>query len=229
MQSIPLSKSFPVSSSRDFTWQSQVLKYDSEWFGNLHQPHQAVLDLLRSYSRRDFAPQPLLEVQGYKKHNEPDCQRRLRQRTHLNSSAFSTSVEASFPFSCSTGGTLSIGLSLLTNIPAESLFVIFLFFIFCQMQFYLCLGFPNPISECSHGNPVLFPGDASLLPLSVYVLLIAQFNQQVLASCASFLSLLFWYRGTKSSYTLRKTSLKNCQYCSIPFSLRTDSRGKHTV
>lgn len=162
MQSIPLSKSFPVSSSRDFTWQSQVLKYDSEWFGNLHQPHQAVLDLLRSYSRRDFAPQPLLEVQGYKKHNEPDCQRRLRQRTHLNSSAFSTSVEASFPFSCSTGGTLSIGLSLLTKIPAESLFVIF--HIPCQIQSHLCLGFPDRISayHLIHSKPFLTSRSGSI-------------------------------------------------------------------
>jgi len=72
-------------------------------------------------------------------------------------------------------------LPLLTCVLVESLLV---FNIPHQVQFHLCLGFPNPISASLDSIPVFFLGDTPSLLLSVLALLFPQFDQHVLAkSC----------------------------------------------
>ena len=79
---------------------------------------------------------------------------------------------------CQRGHTL-LRLSFLANVPLESLPVILC--IPCQAQFYLCLGFPDPIPVYPDCIPVLFPGHVSPFPLPVHFLLVPQFDHQILA------------------------------------------------
>ena len=69
----------------------------------------------------------------------------------LSTSAFSTFVEASSPFSFIRGGTFCLPCIFCT-------FRIHSFCISCQIQFYLCLAFPDTISACPDSIPVFFPG-----------------------------------------------------------------------
>ena len=74
-------------------------------------------------------------------------------------------------------------LPLLTCVLVESLLV---FNIPHQVQFHLCLGFPNPISACLDSIPVFFPGDTTLFLLSVLALLFPPLDQQALAKPRRF-------------------------------------------
>ena len=136
-------------------------------------------------------------------------------KNSLSALVFSTSVVASSPFLFITGGMLSL---------ACFLWPVYLVFnISHQVQFHLCLGFPNPISVYLESTPVFFQGDVSLFSLPVLALLLPQFDQQVLAEFLLPLpAFLFW--GMESSYALRKASLKSSQLCSTPLSLRTASQ-----
>lgn len=162
-------------------------------------------------------PDPYLQVQGHERHEKPSCQQRLRQRTHW---ALQPSVCCSLlSLLIYQRGTL-FSLSLLANVPIETLFVIFQFSSkFNQVQFHqvqLHLGFPDHTSVCPYSIPVLFSGHPSLLPLSVLFLLFPLFDQQVLAQPRCFPASSDWLLMLEEahSHTLK-----------APMSLKTVSRG----
>ncbi|KAK4827421.1 hypothetical protein QYF61_017859 [Mycteria americana] len=105
----------------------------------------------------------------------------------------------------------------LVDIPVEALLVILC--IPCQVQLQLCLGLPNPIPTQAGSIPILFPGYLSLLPLPVQFPL-ALYHAGLFPSLPDFLHL-----GPESSCALWRASLKICQLCSAPLSLRAVSQG----
>ena len=76
-----------------------------------------------------------------------------------STSAFSMSVEAR------SSSLIRKGYSLLYLAPNKPLEPLVIFHISHQVQFHLCLGFPDPISASLDGNPVFSLGHMSLLPL----------------------------------------------------------------
>lgn len=117
-----------------------------------------------------------LKVPGLERFGKPDCQWRLMQRTSWVLDLLHAFC-SQFLFLIYQRGYILFGLCLLTNIPVE-----FLLVILCiprQLQFHVCLGFPDPITAHSDSIPV-FTGNMSLLPLLVLFLLIHQFDLQVL-------------------------------------------------
>jgi len=72
----------------------------------------------------------------------------------------------------------------LTNVPVESLLVIF--HMLCQVPFCLLLGFSDRISACLDRIPVFFPCNTCLFPLSVLFPLFPQLDQQILAHSCQF-------------------------------------------
>lgn len=69
-------------------------------------------------------PDPYLQVQGHERHEKPSCQQRLRQRTHW---ALQPSVCCSLLSLLIYQRGTHFSLSLLANVPIETLFVIFQF------------------------------------------------------------------------------------------------------
>ncbi|KAK4811032.1 hypothetical protein QYF61_015736 [Mycteria americana] len=117
----------------------------------------------------------------------------------LSTSAFSSSVVTSLP---------------VVFISGEALLVILC--IPCQVQLQLRLGLPDPIPTQPGSIPILFPAYLSLLPLP--------FDQQVLTHPCILLPSFpdFLHLGIESSCS---PSLKICQFCSAPLSLRAVSQG----
>ena len=118
-----------------------------------------------------------------------------------------------FLFIYQRGYTL-FGLSLLANVPVESL-----------AKCYLCLDFPNVISACLDVTPAFLPGHPSPLPMPIDFLLFSQPDQLSHADFISFLFCLISYaEGWRLLMLSKKVSLKSCQVCS-PASLGTVSPG----
>jgi len=82
-------------------------------------------------------------------------------------------------------------LSFLTNVPVESLFVIFC--ICCPVQFHKHICVPDLISTCPNSTPVFFSGHSSQLLLPTFFLLIPQFDQQDLDQLCWFLAASAWF------------------------------------
>lgn len=117
---------------------------------------------------------------------------------------------------------VQICLSLLTNVLLESLLVII--HIPHQVQFDLCYCFCDPTSACMDSIPIFFSGHPIFLSTACTCL---SYPSRSLLSHASFLPppLDFLCQGMESSCAFRKVSLKSCQLCSIPKSLRTAFQG----
>ncbi|KAK4832075.1 hypothetical protein QYF61_020631, partial [Mycteria americana] len=119
--------------------------------------------------------------------------------------------------SCSWGGYAFFDLPFLADIPVEALLIIPC--IPCQVQLQLRLGLPDPIPTQPGSIPVLFPGYLSLLPLPL-TSRSRLIHASLLPSFPDFLPL-----GIENSCALWKVSLKICQLCSAPLSLRAVSQG----
>lgn len=122
-------------------------------------------------------------------------------------------VVASSCFSFIRGPVL--GLSLLANIPVESLFFFpSIFQILCKVQFDLHLGLPDPISALPDCISVFFRGHAYLLPLLSHFL---DLTCMPLLSHAGFqphlLDFIWW--GLERCRVLRRVLLKSAS--SAPF------------
>jgi len=142
----------------------------------------------------------------------------------LSTSAFPILEEASSPFSF-TGGCALLCLSLLPSVSKESLSVVF--HTPHQVQFHIYLAFVT--ASLLIWTAFWYSSQAvhSLFHCLYFSFFSPSLASSSLLSHSGFLphlsNFLFW--GKESSWALGKASLKCCQFCSVPLSLRTVSQG----